>query len=102
MEAVASDVEEVEDLAGDKKGLGPRTKNEVEEDCPDRITPEDILPQDEVAPCGDVLCTLTEDGSSNTAIIQAPVGTYPLKDGSVLCLMDRTPVGKVGRLVTSG
>ena len=102
MEAVTSDVEDVADDLDEKKGqMGPRTKNEVVEESADRVTPDDIQPQDEVAPCGEVLCTLTEDMTSNTAIIQAPDNTFPLEEGSVLCLLDRTPLGKVSTFTGS-
>lgn len=94
---VSDGEEDVDDV---RKGRGPRTKNETEEEDPGRVAPEEIQAHDEIGPCGEVLCTLEEEdqGSASTAVIQAPDGTFPLDEGSVLCLLDRTPVGRVRKI----
>lgn len=86
------DGDEDEEAPAGGSDIVPRTKNElVEEHLKDEETIE-IAPGDEVIEIGIVCSVIASEG---TIVVKAMSTSSPLVEGSILCLQDKFPLGRI-------
>jgi hypothetical protein len=86
--------DEEEDNSGGGSGAPLRTKHEVvEDDIPLEPIIEDI--PENISLIGEIISCIPDE---NTIVIQSIVTNEPLDEGSVLCLRDKTPLGKISEI----
>ena len=87
------DADDEEDTAGAGKSGPLRTKNEILEDVVSDVHPVPEIPSaTDITLVGEVLYHIPAERS---IIIQAMSNTEPMDEGSLLCLSDKTPIGRI-------
>lgn len=88
--------DEEEDISGGGGGAPLRTKHEVvEDDLPAEPIIEDIPEYENISLIGEIMSYIQDE---NTIVIQSIVTNEPLDEGSLLCLRDKTSLGKISEI----